>query len=141
MLKKSMALLATVLVTGCGIGGYSISNIDKPGPELYEQWNKKGVSVLEVKEAMLECGYPNVFSGSLGGGFPDKVLNIYALAEQCMRNHGFVYSGRFGTTCEYKPTQYLPACQLNAVIPTRSVERRLNSPFCKKYPQADACTR
>ncbi|WP_019219056.1 MULTISPECIES: hypothetical protein [Bartonella] len=33
----------------------------------------------------------------------------------------------------------LPICRPGAVMPQRSVERRLNSPYCKKYKNALEC--
>ena len=102
----------------------------QPPPSTYEQWKKKGSSINDVKTVMLECGYPD---WGATGESPGSVAEM----ERCMENSGFVYSSRFGTFCKQQPN--LSACQLNAVIPERSVQRRLESRFCKKYPKADVC--
>ncbi|MBY0346128.1 MAG: hypothetical protein K2P98_04595, partial [Neisseriaceae bacterium] len=56
--------------------------------------------------------------------------------EQCMIHSGFAVPKR-EQNCTYNLQN--PICQPNAVIPTRSVERRLNSYFCKKSPKDNLC--
>lgn len=104
----------------------------------YEDWTKPGASEDEVKRALLECGY----SGPFGGELPTD-QNSRALSNRCMNKNGFINTGYLEvshgkTVCEDHPE--IPACHLPLdQIPDRSVAKRLNSPFCKEFPQATVC--
>jgi hypothetical protein len=105
----------------------------QPPPPSYTYWTRLSDSVEDVKRAMLECGYPTPFSADVSITTDEEVAKM----QRCMEKSGFIHKGNFGTFCQ----QYtaLQACQFNAVIPERSVQRRLESRFCKKYPKADVC--
>jgi hypothetical protein len=121
MNKILVCILLAVVIGGCGI-----EKSFQPLPEPYEFWSKPGVTKLDIKKAMLECGM-NV-DGS-GGGEPFD-YNEYFLSELCMESQG--YSDSFWTVAEgCRQHPGLPACQPGAVIPKPSVERRLNSEYCK----------
>lgn len=133
MIRVYTSLLFIYLFfTGCGI-----SNIDKPLPYEYESWHKNGVSKLDVFKALLECDFGNPFGG-LTEGRNNIVLNY-----RCMEKIGYKYTGDCGKQiCEDKKWSNLPACSLPwSEIPDRSVAKRLNSPYCKQYPEAEACQR
>ncbi|WP_208434197.1 hypothetical protein [Bartonella taylorii] len=51
------------------------------------------------------------------------------------RNLGF--RDRYGGS--YWCYNYFPICRTGAVIPQRSVKKRLNSPFCKQHPEQYEC--
>ena len=74
-----------------------------PPPYAYELWKKKKSSNEERRSIMVECGYPN----SLWVG-EDATKNDIAKMHLCMEQHGFKYTGRFGTFCKQYPE--LPAC-------------------------------
>lgn len=144
--SKFIAVLGAVTLPGCW--GYSISNIDKPAPETYEAWVKPGATRLEVKKALLECGKPapapNGWAYEYGMGIKDNdtLLNHKFLTDACMEKSGF--RNRWGTTleksCRMHPEyRSYPACQPGAEIPERSVERRLNSWYCKLKTDLNYC--
>lgn len=104
----------------------------------YESWRKPGVSDDEVKRAIMECGYPGPF-----GGESPMDQNSLALSNRCMIKNGFIQTVYLELThgktfCEKHPE--IPACHLPLdQIPDRDVAKRLNSPFCKEFPQATVC--
>jgi len=121
-------LLGALCIEGCTpLGGF------KPPPSEFENWTKSRTSVLEVKKALLECGVivlshyqPIIVEGKA----IRQDQNSYLLGHRCMLSNGFEYIGEFGA-CKYKLDQSLSACQPDAIVPARSVERRLNSYYCK----------
>ena len=123
-------LLGVLCLEGCTpLGGF------KPTPSEFENWTKRRTSVLEVKKALLECGVivlshyqPIIVEGKT----IRQDQNSYLLGHRCMLSSGFEYIGEFGA-CKYKLDQSLSACQPDAIVPTRSVERRLNSYYCKDH--------
>ncbi|WP_375633026.1 hypothetical protein [Bartonella sp. AA74HLJMH] len=132
-MKQTLKLLSTVtllIITGC--------NIDKPPPGEVATWEKNGVTdFTEVGKALLECGMPT----------PDDVdpenrkqsINAKATIYACMVQSGFRDKVGGGTWCENHRAENLPICRPGAVIPQRSVKKRLNSPFCKKHPEQYEC--
>jgi hypothetical protein len=139
-------LLCLFLLAGCGTD-FSIRNIDKPAPLPYESWVKSGASELDVKKALLECGDPApnttgfIYEKALGMKDLDAQLNHQFLTGACMEKSGFRL--RWGDTiakyCSWDRHRHLPACQPGAVIPERSVERRLNSWYCKVKTDREYC--
>jgi hypothetical protein len=135
---RSIALfLVFFSVIGCTpFGGF------KPPPMWWERFLDVGVNEERMRVAMLECG-SNVpgeaieFSPPDGNGMlvPQQSLNQMILISKCMKASGFPYRDT-GTCDRWKD---LPACKPDAVIPTRSVENRLNSPYCKTYPETRLC--
>ncbi len=102
-------------------------------------WEKPGADFTEVGKALLECGMPTP-----DDIFPEnKKLSINARASihACMIQSGFHYKNEVkgGGWCYTFKEENLPICQPGAVIPQRSVKKRLNSPFCKRYKNADEC--
>jgi hypothetical protein len=115
----------------------------KPIPMSWTYYLGDGASEAEIRMALLECG-SNVpgefieFSSPDGKGFlvPQQRLNETIMVEKCMQNEGFAYSGDKDTCKRWKD---LPACNPDAVIPKRSIENRINSPYCKIYPKIKIC--
>lgn len=105
----------------------------------YKSWQKNGASEDEVKRAQLECGYSN----PLGSSSVPMDDNSIAISSRCMNKNGFINTDYLKYTngktfCEKHPE--IPACQLPLdQIPDRDVTKRLNSPFCKEFPQATVC--
>jgi hypothetical protein len=140
---KYVAIFMMVFLIGCDCKRSAcISNIDKPAPDPYAAWERQGESNLDVMKAYLECGGTHPLNNS---EFAKKVpynFNGETLAEICLEHSGYnrvVYSER-KPTCSKAYNKKYPACQPDAVIPVRSVERRLNSEFCKHYPKNPACS-
>ncbi|EJF76902.1 hypothetical protein [Bartonella birtlesii] len=78
---------------------------------------------------MLECGLPRL--NYLENDVQKLSKNENATIDVCMIQAGFHYEGRSGW-CENFKEKNLPICQPDAVIPQRSVEKRLNNLFCKR---------
>ncbi|WP_375660311.1 hypothetical protein [Bartonella sp. CL74QHWL] len=132
MLFNLLSLLILLTVTGC-----DIENIDKPPPGEVYGWLKAGADFTEVGKALLECGLPHL--NYLEDEVQKLSNNENATIDACMVKAGF--RDRYGgpSWCLNHKAENLPICQPGAVIPQRSVEKRLNSPFCKKYKNADEC--
>lgn len=138
-------VIALLVLSGCG--GHSIHNMDKPAPEAYEKWMKPGLSQIDIKKAMLECGAPHyavtgfMYEKALGLKTLDEQLSHAFMVSACMEKSGFV--ARWDSveqSCRKFPKyQFYPACQPGAVIPERSVERRLNSWHCKLKTDREYC--
>ncbi|MEI8363096.1 MAG: hypothetical protein WCG35_07735 [Betaproteobacteria bacterium] len=137
------------LLNGCG--QYDIRNIDKPPPEDYETWKKPSNSQLDIKMALLGCGA--IAPSTLGWPYRkvyEKIgiveqydqFNHDFLVDRCMINAGFIQQNTSWTlqdACADKRYRDYPACQPDAVIPTPSVERRLNSWYCKVKSDYSYC--
>ena len=129
-----MALLFLVPLTLSGC----LKSSFKPIPPYYQLWSKPGASPLNVKVALLECGWPSPSPSGYGADVASMSANDKTLADLCMEKSGFISKDPFNgyrqsRTCNAPWTAKFPACQPDAVIPTRSVERRLNSEYCKTW--------
>ncbi|WP_375633031.1 MULTISPECIES: hypothetical protein, partial [unclassified Bartonella] len=133
-MKQTLKLLSAV--TLLGIAGCQFNKT--PGGYL-SAWEKNGVTdFTEIGKALLECGMPTPYDKD-----PENrklSLNKKAFIDSCMVQSGFRYKDtEAGTWCENFQGKNLPACRPGAVIPQRSVKKRLNSPFCKKYKNSRKC--
>lgn len=148
MRHPALPVLLCAGLAGC------VWNIDKPPPDGWTYYAGNGATQREIEKAYLECGFP--VPGDFRD-FPRELLKIIgfdeigkqyaALAAQhyCMKNSGFPTGNSYEpclprklTTGELVYPRY-PVCQPGAVIPVRSVENRLNSPYCKLYPKVRLC--
>lgn len=142
---KPIGVFLVAILAGCS--QYSIRNIDKPAPRSYEGWLKPDGSPLPINEArraLLECGAPSpdltesVYKQALG---LTDWLNHYFMVEGCMERAG--YTLRWGDSiakfCSWDRHKNLPACQPGAAFPEPSVERRLNSWYCKVKTDREYC--
>ncbi|WP_208432222.1 hypothetical protein [Bartonella doshiae] len=136
ILFKLLSGIILLSIAGCGI-----ENIDKPSPGYLSLWEKPGADFTEVGKALLECGMPAPYDV-----FPEsrkQSINGQATVYACMLQAGFRYKDkdvlRAGGPCYTFKEENLPICRPGAVIPQRSVKKRLNSPFCKKYKNSRKC--
>ncbi|WP_375657263.1 hypothetical protein [Bartonella sp. CM120XJJH] len=130
-MKKILKLLSGIVlvsVAGC--------NIDKPPPGYLSMWEKSGADFTEIGKALLECGMPTPYD--VDPESENISINAKATIHACMLQAGFHYKGR-GNWCYTFKEKNLPICRPGAVIPQRSVKKRLNSPFCKKHPEQYEC--
>ncbi|EJF93446.1 hypothetical protein LBE40_05075 [Bartonella taylorii] len=133
-MKQILKLLSGLIllnIAGC--------NIDKPSPGALSMWEKPGADFTEIGKALLECGMPTPYDV-----FPEnqqQSINAKATVDACMVQAGFHYkdNGKGGGWCYTFKEKNLPICRPGAVIPQRSVKKRLNSPFCKKYKNSRKC--
>ncbi len=122
-----MLVLISFLTTACTpFGGF------KPPPPYWERFSAPNTTIRQVQTALMECGYDN-FPESRDISLPK---GNFAATQLCMQNSGFKIKD--GSVCKTWAKND-PECQPGAVIPSRSVERRLNSGLCKKYPKSDFC--
>ncbi|WP_273789374.1 hypothetical protein [Bartonella sp. ML70XJBT] len=136
-MKKILKLLSGFIllnIAGC--------NIDKPAPGYLSMWEKNSVTdFTEVGKALLECGMPTPYD--IDPENQQQSINAKATTYACMLQSGFRYKdeevARAGGPCYTFRAENLPICRPGAVIPQRSVKRRLNSPFCKKHPEQPEC--
>lgn len=141
------AILASILLAGCGEYVARNLHMGEPARLPDESWMKHDATRLDVRKALLECGSPStqtdrfVYEKSLRITDGDDMLSHSLLTHACMENSGFVYwrKGKFTDYCTVYREKHLPACQPGAVIPERSVERRLNSWYCKLKTDREYC--
>ncbi|CAF27475.1 hypothetical protein [Bartonella henselae] len=132
-MKQTLKLLGAV--TLLGIAG---CQFNKPPGGYLSVWEKNGVTdFTEVGKALLECGMPTPYDRDP----ENRKLSNNAIGsiEACMLQSGFRDKVGGGTMCENHKVENLPICRPGAVIPQRSVKKRLNSPFCKKYKNSRKC--
>ena len=142
----SGALLLFNLMACTPFGGF------KPAPEWWTYFKRNGATEKEVRLALLECGsstpgYYTEFIMPNGKQFPETNSNESVMVRKCMVKSGFTYKRDFDVCTDWiidmhgnsKPPRDIPACKPDAVIPKRSVETRLNSPYCKVYPRVSIC--
>ena len=145
-MKRLIALILLLLVSGCG--QYSIRNIDKPPPERYEVWKKQDATFLHIRKALLECGA--VMPSWAANGAYEKIgiieqkdqTNQGFLVDRCMLKAGFVEQNirlTLKDMCADPRYRDYPACLPEAVIIVPSVDRRLNSWYCKVKTDYDYC--
>jgi hypothetical protein len=93
------------------------------------------VSEVEVKKAMLECGYPSPYE--IRSPNQPTTLSDVILTNRCMVSSGFTYDGGRDYLCGNR--ERLAACSSEAAIPIRDVGRRLNGAFCRAHSDDPAC--
>ncbi|WP_273788687.1 MULTISPECIES: hypothetical protein [Bartonella] len=131
-MKQILKLLGVVTllnIAGC--------QFNKTPSSSLAMWEKPGADFTEVGKALLECGMPAPYDV-----FPENrnlSNNAWATIHACMIQSGFRYKDQRGGWCVNHKAENLPICQPGAVIPRRSVKKRLNSPFCKKHPEQYEC--
>lgn len=139
-MKNLVYILLIYSLSGCGI-----KNIDKPPPPWWENFSGNGASEKEIRKALLECGsnLPGE-SREIPGNIPDNEFNETVLIKKCMQASGFRLKQSPDVYChpnrkDPKTGEPYPACSPDAIVPTRSIETRLNSPYCKLYPNSSFC--
>ncbi|WP_074381065.1 hypothetical protein [Bartonella doshiae] len=111
---------------------------NKPPVSSIGAWKKPGADFTEIGKALLECGMPTPYDKDPEN--QNRSFNQMATIDACMLQAGFRYKYDVGGGwCGNHKGENLPICRPGAVIPQRSVKKRLNSPFCKKNPKEDEC--
>ncbi|MDM9993052.1 hypothetical protein, partial [Bartonella henselae] len=121
-------------VTLLGIAG---CQFNKTPTSSIGAWEKPGADFTEIGKALLECGMPTPYDRDPEND--NRSFNQKATVYACMVQAGFRDKVGGGTWCENHKVENLPICRPGAVIPQRSVKKRLNSPFCKKYKNSRKC--
>lgn len=149
---KGVVLVCLVTLGVASCGQYSIQNIDKPAPRSDEGWLRSDGTPLHWREAgkaLLECGDPSidmtgfVYKQALGITDLDETLKHAFMVNGCMEQSGLRRRwGSLKESCSYYPHYAsFPACQPGSVFPKRSVERRLNSWYCRIKTDREYCRR
>ncbi|MEL6088834.1 hypothetical protein [Bartonella schoenbuchensis] len=126
---KLLSGIALLSIAGCSLGGSA--------PGYLAAWEKPGADFTEIGKALLECGMPTPYD--IDPENKKASINTKATIYACMIQSGFRDKVGGGTWCENYKSENLPICQPGAVIPRRSVKKRLNSPFCKQNPKEYEC--
>jgi hypothetical protein len=148
-MTKYLLVALMFILSGCW--KYNISNIGKypTEAEQYGVWQKPKIksTVVDIKKALLECG--KISLGGVSQEIYEKVgiiedkdqTNHGFLVNRCMEGAGYVDTGRYKVKdfCSWDKYKSLSACQPDAIIPTPSVERRLNSWYCKVETDYNYC--
>lgn len=108
----------------------------QPPLAAFQVWHKPGVSNLGIKKALLECGMPHPESESLPPK-PMRTDNERAETENCLLAAGYRMPADYSHGCTLRPD--LPACQPGVKPPTPSVERRMNSNYCRARQDREFC--
>ncbi|MDV2450635.1 hypothetical protein [Xanthomonas hortorum] len=137
MMRAFILLNLIFILVGC------IPLADRsPPPDDYETWKKAGSNNLAVWKVMLECGYASPFRPR------EKFADGYRTEEQvtesmlCIQNMGYVkyVNGKVSLVCDGFRRGLLP-CEYGFKVREPSVEVRINSGYCRKYPKSIACSR
>lgn len=146
MQHKHGVLTYVYLLSSISLLLMSCAKSFQPVAPSYMFWSKPGKSELDVKKAMLECGKPSpdptIEMYRLAYGlYDDERLNYYILTNKCMELSG--YTGKHVSSYEscmrYPERRYLSSCQPDTKIPKPSIERRLNSWYCKLKTDYQYC--
>ena len=145
MIKRAIVLVV-LFISGCA------SKPFQPPTKTYEDWIDGRHSELEIKKALLECGYPSPFTDypshmnskefieKMKGGVFNR--DTYVKNHRCMLKAGFVNNMKESFYCDDSPG--LPCvkdkvCQPVSTscdlpwdkIPDRNITKRLESDYCK----------
>ncbi|GAA5103195.1 hypothetical protein [Bartonella acomydis] len=131
-MKKILKLLSGMflfIIAGC--------DSEQPARTSLDVWEKSGADQIEIKKALLECGIERL-DGRLDTEISlDERLNAEETERLCMIQAGF--HDKLGMVKWCEKYEHLPICQPGAVIPQRSIDRRLNSPYCKEHKEQPEC--
>ncbi|MDZ4098314.1 MAG: hypothetical protein U1E13_06380, partial [Methylophilaceae bacterium] len=132
-----------------GCSTYMQNAVYRPAPATYQEWSKPRTSSLEVKKSLLECDKPapdtsfEIYEKAFNLSRYDEVkyINKLLLEGMCMEQAGYTYNGTYNTSkiCSLEKYKLIPACHPDAIISTPSVERRLNSWYCKVKSDYNYC--
>jgi len=112
----------------------------------YEEWTKGKASEIEIVKALLECGYPEAYPGSV---YRKTKINPYekigekerVVIHKCMKKAGFIFhegtQNKSGYSSTIRILNKYPSYP--SVIPSRDINKRLKSPYCKAYPNSRPC--
>ena len=132
-MKAIFVLITSSMLVGCfGFKPF------QPPPDPDKRWRKNGATNTEIVAALLECGMPSPRG-------PNHKIRVtmtagdIALYKLCMEHAGFTpdYDDSWEGYC--KNFKEVDSCKPGTLPPTRDINKRLNSQFCKEFPHADVC--
>jgi len=120
-----MKFVLALFILLFGLTGCHFKESFQPPRENFETWIKPEASKLGIMKSMLECGEAPIAERNAS-------VNTVLLADWCMESLGYKSDViTMKEICELEDYKQYPACQTGAVIPKPSVERRLNSEYCR----------
>lgn len=136
-MMQRLIVLVVLFISGCA------SKPFQPPTKTYQDWIDGRHSELEIKKALLECGYPSPFTD-----YPPYGTDIlftkdtYVKNHRCMLKAGFVNNMKESFYCDDPsglPCVKDEICQPVSKscdlpwdkIPDRSIKKRLESDYCK----------
>ncbi len=128
-----LLVLVGILTSGCA------EKMFQPPPPEFKGWSRPGADELQVKKALLECGFSSPVWLSNSRTYDEMAFGYF-----CMKQAGYQSVDGSHHWCKNHRDKNLAACAPGASIPTPSVSRRLNSKYCKaktdyKYCKQNAC--
>lgn len=139
----------------CACGEHSIRNLGQMPSRDFDGWldsSNTPISPGVATKILMECGDPAPGRGRESNHVYEKIMKIKDFDERinhhfsilgCMEHNGFYKNGDRGslkTSCKLYPRYAIfSACQPNAKFPERSVERRLNSWWCRTKTDREYC--
>jgi hypothetical protein len=134
---RALLLCCFAAILLCGCFGFKPF---QPPPSGNERWRKSGATEPDVTAALLECGYLEP-RGRVPGLNVSMSVNDDILGRLCMEKSGFVSDPEDSAEGYCKILRNEPvACQPGTPAPSRDVNKRLSSQFCKRFPCADVCS-
>ncbi|MFK2902214.1 hypothetical protein ISP15_17945 [Dyella jejuensis] len=132
-MKVIIILIATFILIGCfGFKPF------QPPPDPDKRWRKPGATDTEIVAALLECGVPTPRGPNIKVRVTMTTDEV-ALSKLCMEHSGFTsdFDDSWSGYClKFKD---INSCGLGTKAPSRDKNKRLNSQFCKSFPNADVC--
>ncbi len=126
-----LLVLVGILTSGC------VEKMFQPPPPAFLSWTAPGRSIVDVKKTLLECGMPE--PASKGSEYYHLTRNEQASISLCMEKAAFQHKdGRLPWCANYREMN-LPVCAPGATVPTPSISRRLNSPYCRAKTDYKYC--
>ncbi|EJF87274.1 hypothetical protein [Bartonella rattimassiliensis] len=126
---KLLSGIALFVMAGCAL--------EQPSQTAVDAWEKFGADQIEIKKALLECGIQHLDGRFDPEKSADERFNAEESVNACMIQAGF--QDKLGRVKWCEKYENLPICQPDAVIPQRSVERRLNSLHCEEHKKQPEC--
>jgi len=137
-MMRTAILIVFLVVNVCGC---LPKDAFAPPPDAYEHWKKPGVDEVTIWKDMLDCNFAEPFGGGRGIEGGQRTFDQTVESMVCMERQGYSYlhEGRTRNVCSIPGWNQSVSCGPGAVIPLPDSARRLNSGYCKKYPQSRAC--
>lgn len=111
-----MRILTTLLCLSIALTGCFGGKPFQPPPPIYTTWIKNGVSQEEVKHAMRDCGYIDLYGY---GGDRSATIEDRVIREKCMFAHGYRHKSGFQGICSLSNTENIAACHNDPVLPKK----------------------
>ncbi len=129
---KNFLLLILIVISTAGCA----EKMFQPPPPDFLNWTANGSSIVDVKKKLLECGMPEPTSKT--AEFHKLDRNSRVSISVCMTHAGFRNKGGY-PLCKNEVDRTLSVCAPGATVPTPSISRRLNSPYCRTKTDYKYC--